>query len=290
MHAGVNDATMTLVSLQRVHGISCLVGGPAFGDEWAVALRRLDSGRVDVGLHLDFTEFPLLSISHRRLLPLIAASLLRQLDGRSIRAEIKAQLDRFESSLGRAPAFVDGHQHVHQLPIVRRELLDELMHRYRTALPWLRSTRVRPARASTGRRWWLGAKARGIEWLGCARLRSSALRSGFAQNHSLLGVYDFKGGAQTYRGLLRSWVGAAHDGDLLLCHPSSGWAPHDPIAAARLSEFEVLASHDFASGLHDAAVALAPMSAILVPCGHRSTQSDPTATDDDGTHSGRCAS
>lgn len=88
---------------------------------------------------------------------------MRRLAAVDIRAEIRAQLDTFEQMLGHGPAFVDGHQHVHQLPVVRHELLDELRSRYRDRLPWLRSTR--PANA-------VGhslIKARGIPLLGSRR-------------------------------------------------------------------------------------------------------------------------
>jgi hypothetical protein len=72
---------------------------------------------------------------------LILDAYTRRLDRRSIRAEIRLQLNAFEAALGRAPDYIDGHQHVHQLPGVRAELLDELAARYRTdQQPWLRCT------------------------------------------------------------------------------------------------------------------------------------------------------
>ena len=40
-----------------------------------------------------------------------------------IAAEIARQLDAFEDALGRAPDFIDGHQHVHVLPGIRRAVL-----------------------------------------------------------------------------------------------------------------------------------------------------------------------
>lgn len=49
---------------------------------------------------------------------------------KEIAAEITRQLDAFEEALGRPPDFVDGHQHVHVLPGVRRALLDILVRRY----------------------------------------------------------------------------------------------------------------------------------------------------------------
>jgi chitin disaccharide deacetylase len=268
LHAGVNEAALGLAALDRVHAIGCLVGGAAWGVRWTEALRRLDPGRIDIGLHLDFTESPLLPRSRRRLPLLIAGSLLRRLDAPGIRAEIRAQLETFEQALGRRPAFVDGHQHVHQLAVVRHELLDELAHRYSAVRPWLRSTRSGAVAGTTA-----GAphrshrqtalKARVIEMLGARAFDSMARRQGFAQNHRLLGVYDFKGGAERYRGLLAAWLASAADADLLMCHPSRHLDERDPIAKARLCEHQVLAGAEFATLMRNAAVMLAPMSRIL---------------------------
>ncbi len=264
LHAGVNEAALRLAAQERVHAIGCLVGGEGWGIAWTRVLRHLDSGGTDIGLHLDFTEFPLLPRSRRRLPSLIADSLLRRLNAEDVRAEIRAQLDTFEQMLGHGPAFVDGHRHVHQLAVIRQELLDELASRYHGHWPWLRSTRTAGGSLSSGGRpWQTHLKARGIEMLGSKALNSMARRMGFAQNHRLLGVYDFEGGADRYRHLMAYWIASATDADLLMCHPGLRLHEGDPIAKARLSEYEVLASAGFARMLRDADVTLLPMSQIV---------------------------
>lgn len=42
-----------------------------------------------------------------------------------VRAELEAQLDRFESLVGRAPTHIDGHHHVHALPGVFPAVLEQ---------------------------------------------------------------------------------------------------------------------------------------------------------------------
>lgn len=262
LHGGIDTAALRLVDMQRVHAIACLVGGPSWVES-SRSLRRFGPESLDVGLHLDFTEVPLLGASRRSLRALIAASHLRVLDRPSIRAEIRAQLDAFEQVMGHAPAFIDGHQHVHQLPVVRHELLAELAARRPVVMPWLRSTRAPRARpaasaASPGRfKPWV------IESLGAAGLASAAGRLGCPQNRHLLGVYDFRGGRDRYRELLASWLRVACDGDLLMCHPSLPSNDADPLMPARVAEFEVLASAGFDAALSEAHVQLAPMSQLL---------------------------
>lgn len=257
LHRGVNEAALRLASSERVHAIACLVGGEGWSVAWVSALRRLDALGVDIGLHLDFTESPLLPRSRRHLPGLVADSLLGRVDAAHVRAEVRAQLHAFEQVLGHAPAFVDGHQHVHQLPTIRRELLDELADRYRGTRPWLRSTR--PA----GAPWSSSIKAGVIAMLGSGAFDAAARQKGFAQNRHLLGVYDFRGGAQRYLDRLRAWLLAAADGDLLMCHPGLRATSDDPLGAAREAECQVLASPAFGALLHRCGVALRPMSQIL---------------------------
>jgi chitin disaccharide deacetylase len=190
----------------------------------------------------------------------IRDSFLHRLDRRAVRAEIKAQLDEFEQGVGRGPAYIDGHQHVHQLPIVRSELLQELGERYGHGKPWLRSTRRSRALQD---RWRDRFKPWLIEQLGAAGLATMARRLGYPQNSHLLGVYDFRGGAQQYRRRLAAWLSAARDGDLLMCHPSLAVPCNDTLIEARHAEYQVLSDPALVQQLLDAGTLTRPMSRIV---------------------------
>jgi predicted glycoside hydrolase/deacetylase ChbG (UPF0249 family) len=252
LHAGIGQAALQLVAMQRVHAIGCMVGAPAWRD-WAPALRPLTADTLDVGLHLDLTEYPLMR-QPRPLSRLIACSLLHTLDRASIQREIGAQLDAFERDLGRPPAFVDGHQHVHQLPIVRNAMLAELHQRYAPNLPWLRSTRCAPGATF---------KPRLIAALGASGLAVQARLRGFRQNRQLLGVYDFTGDDIRYLARVEAWLLACATGDLLMCHPSQTPQVTDPIGAARATEFRVLSGDTFGDLLLEQGIELTPMSSLL---------------------------
>lgn len=264
LHSGIDSAALRLADMHRVHAISCLVGGKSWGVSSRL-LSRFNPGGIDIGLHLDFTEAPLLGSSRRSLPGLILASHLRLLDRRLIRAEIQVQFDAFEQALGHGPAFVDGHQHVHQLPMVRSELLAELRTRRGDVPPWIRSTRTpragrRAATTSPGR-----FKPRVIEGLGARGLAAAASALGYPQNQRLLGVYDFQGGRSRYCELLAGWLLSASDGDLLMCHPSLATRDADPLIDARQAEFDVLSSAGLDAELLAAEVQLGPMSQTLTP-------------------------
>lgn len=253
---GVNEAILTLLDAGRLQAVSCMVGGKA----WlagAHALRNRDRRSFDAGLHLDLTERPLLPGSRHHLSYLTFASMTQLMHRQALRREIDAQLDAFESGLARAPAYVDGHQHVHQLPLVRDALLAALRDRYGEALPWVRSTRAIQGTA------WTSPKALLIECLGGGAMMTMAERQGFQHNGRLLGVYDFRGGEARYRALLGGWLQAARGGDLLMCHPGIGSDELDSIAAARQAEFAVLADPSFEVELRSKGLTLQPVSRWL---------------------------
>jgi predicted glycoside hydrolase/deacetylase ChbG (UPF0249 family) len=210
-----------------------------------------DAGSVEAGLHFDLTEYPIAPGIARPVGAWMRASLLRRVNATAVRDEFRRQLDSFESTMGRAPSHVDGHQHVHQFPVIRDVVVEELLRRYRgAALPWLRSTRG-------AARWRL--KGRVIEAMGAGALERLAHAFGFAQNASLLGVYDFAGGSQRFRGLLAQWLAAARDGDLLMCHVASAIVPGDEIAQARVDEYGVLGGEGFGQLLRDSGITPAPL-------------------------------
>lgn len=233
--AGAIDGIAELLERGRLTATSCLVDAPS----WPAAARALP--RRDgyaLGLHLNLTQaFAGGAATVWPLGSLLLRCAARALAPEVVRAQIERQLDAFEHGAERAPDYVDGHQHVHQLPGVREPLLAALQARYGAASPWLRSTRCPPRVRDP--------KARFIASLGDQALRRAAARQGRPMSAYLAGVYDFRGGARAYRERLRAWLAAGPDGTVLMCHPARSAPPDDPIGAARTVEYEVLASDEY---------------------------------------------
>ncbi|MEJ6023288.1 ChbG/HpnK family deacetylase [Ramlibacter sp. PS4R-6] len=255
LHPAVDEAILALVGRGRVSATSCLVGGPAWTQDAPRLKQAFDAGRVDAGLHLDLTEDPLDATLRKPVGAWMRDSLLRTLDRKRVRAELVAQLDRFEATMGRAPAHVDGHQHIHQFPVVRDIVIEELERRYAGGhRPWLRSIRG-------AARWRF--KGMVIETMGALAWVTSGRRTRLPQNRSLLGVYDFRGGADRYRRLLADWMAHARDGDLLMAHVATGIVPGDEIAQPRVVEWEVFSQDGFDEVLRGAGVTVVRMSEIV---------------------------
>lgn len=245
-NAAVDDGILALAEAGRLAGAGCMTRAPG----WRAAAARIpvasppasdaggdeddgsDQGQIcGWGLHLDLTEF---SPQRRGLWPLIGASLARRLDPAALREEIAAQCMLFEDATGRAPDYVDGHQHVHQLPQVREALVEVLAARYAGRLPWLRIS---------GARIGDGAKALFIAALGADELERLATAAGMDCMPRLLGAYGFDGDAESYRRRLGDWLARAADGHALMVHPATGALSGDPIGPARVREYGVLMHH-----------------------------------------------
>lgn len=244
-NAAVDDAILALAEAGRLAGAGCMTRAPGWraaaarippppatpGGDAEDGLSQDSRGVCGWGLHLDLTEF---SPQRRALWPLIGASLARRLDPAALRAEIAAQCALFEDATGRAPDYVDGHQHVHQLPQVREALVEVLAARYAGRLPWLR---ISGARVGDG------AKALFIAALGADELERLATAAGIDCMPRLLGAYGFDGDAESYRRRLGDWLARAADGHALMVHPATGALPGDPIGPARVREYGVLMDH-----------------------------------------------
>lgn len=234
MNSEIDAGILSLAQLGRLSATSCMAGAPMFKQD-APALKA--SG-LQAGLHLNFTEALGSSGLFLPLSGLIVRAYARRLDFEVVRGQIIRQLDMFEDVMGRAPDFVDGHQHIHQLPQIRTALLAELVQRYGAKLPWLRYTGVRAQPTIPLR---LRSKAQVIQVLGANRLAHLARGWGFTLNAGFLGVYDFQGGAANYAALLQSWLSHAQAGDVLMCHPASRANASDGLGEQRAAEFQVLA-------------------------------------------------
>lgn len=257
LNADVDAGIIALSEHGRLTATSCLVAAP----NWPSSAARLRELPIDAGLHLNFTEAFADDALHLPLPALIRACYLRRLPKSRLAEQIERQCDAFERHCGRAPDFVDGHQHVHQLPMIRDALLPILARRYAGQPLWLRRTAA-PAALPAFR-----LKAYVIAALGSRRFAALAETRGWRLNGHLLGVYDFSCDADRYEELLQAWLQSAADGDLLMCHPALAGATlapptGDAIAAQRPVEFAVLSDPRFDAWCAAANVRLVRLSEL----------------------------
>jgi chitin disaccharide deacetylase len=244
---GAIEATLALIKLGRVSATSVLVDSP----NWKAAAPELKavSDRADVGLHLNLTEALAAGSSTWRLPSLWLQSISRLLPRWRVRDGVERQLDAFTDAFGRLPDFVDGHHHVHQLPVIRDQLIESLVARQAKVAPWLRVGLPAPGVSDK--------KARVIGMLGADALRQRARQAGFPTSRCLVGVYGFDLPRDAYLARVRQWLATGPEGTVFMCHPSTKASAKDPIGAARRMELGVLAGEPYAGALASAGVSAA---------------------------------
>jgi predicted glycoside hydrolase/deacetylase ChbG (UPF0249 family) len=227
----VSRGIAQLAARNRISATSAMVLSPRWPGD--VAQLRDLRGRLDVGLHLDWTSPLAIAAGHGMSLGLaMLRSLAGGFDRAQVTAAIERQLDAFEAQWKAAPDHVDGHQHVHQFNGIRQPLLEVLDRRYGAAAgPWIRISR--PVGEGTG------LKGRVVGAMGAAALAGELQRHGRSVSPALAGMYGFDGSSADYAARLEGWLRDAPAGAVLMCHPAAGADSDDPIGAARLREFEV---------------------------------------------------
>lgn len=251
----VNHAVVNLASMRLITATSYMVGG-SISDS---SIKTLHNFNIDVGLHLDFTG------NFKTALPsslsaLIKASYLRRLDPQTVASEIKRQFDDFEDKFNHAPKFIDGHQHVHQFPVIREALINELISRYVDKNQQRVAARITYPLKHDLKAWI-------IYTLGGHAWRSLCTQAAVPTNQYFGGVYDFQASPTELIKLWEGWLKNCPISPLnnsnnkvptssisvlqapvsvIMCHPAipdTSW--EDEIKQAREIEYQWMISSDF---------------------------------------------
>jgi predicted glycoside hydrolase/deacetylase ChbG (UPF0249 family) len=245
----VSAAIRELLDAGRLSATSCMVVYPDFPEQAALLQPYLD--RADIGLHFTLTaERPFAAVFRDAYLNPIAPSAAQR--------AVDDQVDAFSKAIGRPPDYIDGHQHVHLLPVVR-EAIAYTAHRIGayvrlTSEPIDIGMYRRPASFQSA----------------CLAMLSRPLgrlvrKVGVTTNKGFRGVRSFRERAP-FRQLFRKMISGSRDGWLVMCHAGrvdSVLASRDGITSQREDEFRYMAGPDFLPDLAEAGVTLSTLRQIL---------------------------
>lgn len=152
------------------------------------------------------------------------------------------QLATFRDLFGRAPDFVDGHQHVQLYPQVRDGFLAAV--RDKAPGAWVRQAR---RNQPLGQRL-ASPKALFLDYLS-TQFKRRAARTGLKTNPAFAGAYDYSRRVD-YGALMRDFLDGLPEGGVVMCHP--GFVDEvlvslDPLTKVREIEHAFLAGDDFPS-------------------------------------------
>ena len=244
---GFNDnislAILDLIERGRLSATSCMTDFPSW-EKYSNQL-KVFSEQCDVGLHFNLTDnFPEMGIkqgAYQSLYRIMINSLIGNIDRKFIEAEFSRQMDKFTSCYEKLPDYIDGHQHVHQFPIIQSVLVEQIERIYKNRpYPYIRVTtpiiskNIDPIKSFV------------ISSYGAVALKKKLVQRKINCNHAFAGIYKFNQ-FRDYRNYVNSWMASLSDLTLMMCHPCLPGkdSQNDPIYQSRCHEYEVLRSEEF---------------------------------------------
>ncbi len=241
----VTSGILQLLKCGKINATSCLVNSKYWVTS-AVELKQIYNDKMRVGLHLNLTEGkPLTEIKclerdelFMGLNPLLIKAFTCRLKSQEIYQELKAQLQTFIDGWGKSPDFIDGHQHIHHLPVVRKIL----MQLYKEFGLSASQTWIRSVANMVGVR---GLKPKIIVGTGAKKLEKLLKQNDVPHNTTFSGAYDFdpeNDFAKTFGKALASIT----DGGLIMCHPGEVSDKYsDSLSHSRPKELAYFMSNSF---------------------------------------------
>jgi len=253
----VSAAIRDLIARRRINATSVMVVSSSFSKTEADALREAASDHAAIGLHLTLTApfrplsqnfAPLRNGAFPPLAAMAGRGLGRMLTPALLEAEVAAQIAAFHSAFGRAPDYIDGHQHIHVFPQITEAFLQVA----KTAAPraWLRQC-GRAVRHN------LEPKGLILDALS-RRFRRLAARTGLRTNPAFAGTYAFTPKAD-FTTLFPQFLDGLPDGGLVMCHPGrvdTELERLDPVTDLREREYAYFLDEAFPRLLAERGVAL----------------------------------
>jgi predicted glycoside hydrolase/deacetylase ChbG (UPF0249 family) len=222
LNAAISRGIIKLAELNRISATSCLVKSRNFS-EYANWLKPF-IGNIDIGLHFDLTS------DGSSLAKLILKSQAHLLSKKKIADELKSQLDLFTNYFGVLPNYIDGHQHIHQFPIICDVLIDLM--KQLTPQPYIRY--VHP---NTKNPYLL--KQLAIAAMSDLKFKHKLQKAGIPHNLNFAGIYNFSP-TVNYGMLFQKFLTNIGENGLIMCHPAQAALDDDAIGLARVNEFNYL--------------------------------------------------
>ncbi len=248
----ISTGICELLAAKRLTAVSCLTTPKT----WLTTAGMLKpyQGQVDIGLHFNLTYGNLFTCSALKHSTLLLNCLLHRMKKEDIIRELGFQIDNFVAAMGCNPDFIDGHQHIQHLPIIREAIMEVYSQRFKTYKPYLRFAGVTQLTRLLQRPNKL--KQAIIHLTGANKLRSLCQKYDIPHNVDFTGIYDFNL-KQNYAKMFKVFLKTITGTTLTMCHPGhSSDELEDTIKMMRPKEWSYFNSDQFLEDLVEANVRL----------------------------------
>ena len=252
-------AIRDLIAKKKINATSCMTDSKFWAQESISLKKEIEKNKNKsnclVGLHFSLTEKVSSDLfiksffhsSNVSLLELLIRTKLRLVSFDKIYAILDHQYKNFTSVFDRPPCFIDGHQHVHQFPVIRDALIKYYNnHNLKKSKCYIRTTY--PLLGSKD-----FFKQIIIAFSGAKRFKKLIQKNNILSNKGFSGLYKVKNGSYKYvRNCYKNFFNTVEQGSLIMCHPGKKVIKEnivDDIANRRVLEYKYFMSKDFDSDL-----------------------------------------
>lgn len=248
----ISQGILKLLTTQRINATSCMTNT----EYWTTMSPLLHPLKTQayIGLHFNLTQGSPLSSEWKSmygeqffsLAELIRKSYTISLDPTVLRAELHAQWEKFRAGMNQdTPDFIDGHQHIHQLPEVSAILI-EFCKSQATWKGFIRQT-------YNGCKDWFNTQAfpkpQMLAILGGMQFKKILSKNRIPHNTSFGGIIYFNN-KQPFSRNFSGFLQKISDNGLIMCHPGcTSQDTSDPLYKHRSSEFAYFQSDSFLKDL-----------------------------------------
>jgi len=210
-----NRAILNLARLKKISAVSVLILGNGFHEVDAQNLKPF-SKSIDIGLHL---WIPDLAYSE-----ILKGIYLRKLNITFFKEHFEHQIQQFIEFFGFFPDFIDGHYHIHHLPLCKNALLEickkNSNHEFYVRNTHSRISDILKRRASVLKNTLIAHYGKKLK----IDLNSHAVPTNF----DFIGPYDYANGATCAQAFDRYLNTVKHSNTLFNIHPAVNLAAHAP--------------------------------------------------------------
>jgi len=258
-NSSISLAISELIAMQRISATSCMTTTACWTNDASLITPYID--QIDIGLHFNLTHKQLITRAPYEHKDLVKQCWLRKIDKQILVDELNAQLDCFAKSMKKMPDFIDGHQHIQQLPIVRDALLEVYLQRLKTTRPYIRVSGCFKPKQLLQQPYRL--KNLLIHLTGANKLKTKLIRNNIPFVPNFTGVYDFSHDTD-YPKFFKKIIATAHTPVLIMCHPGHlSDEVEDTIREARVRELAYFKSQQMIDDLTHSHLTLCRYQDIL---------------------------
>jgi chitin disaccharide deacetylase len=239
----VSKGILELIRNHRISAVSCLVNREDFSF-YAYQIKPFED-KIDIGLHFNLTD-------DYNLAGLLIRSKLHLLQRTDIEVEFNRQLNRFVKIMGRSPDFIDGHQHVHHLPVVCDAIFNICEKRIKDKKPYIRYVNYKKFKQLPAGK----LKNLIIKVAADLHFEKKLIALNIPYNKSFAGIYDFKDSVK-YALIFPQFLAMIQNHGLIMCHAGMlSNDPDDPITKCRYDEWQYFMSDQFLVDCQNAGVVI----------------------------------